>query len=52
MFPASDMFLEAELAYRREQMLKARSPRRVWRRRGQRTTRTRSLPRSHRPAAA
>jgi hypothetical protein len=52
MYLATEMFLEAELAYRREQMLKARSPRRVWRRRGQRTARTRSLPQARRPAAA
>ncbi len=48
MFPASDMFLKAELDYRREQMLKAAGPRRSRRRSG-----THLLPRrSHRARTA
>jgi hypothetical protein len=52
MFPASDMFLKAELDYRREQLMKAAQPR------GRRSRRRRSagthlLPRrSHRLRAA
>ena len=41
MYPASKEFMDAELAYRRERLIAARSGKRLWRRRGRRTTRTR-----------
>lgn len=44
MFPASEMFIQAEVDYRRERLIAARPSKRVWRRRGQRTTRTRPAP--------
>lgn len=46
MFPAGDMFLKAELDYRREQMLKARPPRRARSSRRQRAGGARSTRRS------
>jgi hypothetical protein len=54
MYPSTKEFMDAEIAYRRERMIAARPSKRVWRRRGQRTVRSRALPqqRSHGVAAA
>ncbi|HEX6878465.1 MAG TPA: hypothetical protein VF165_22600 [Nocardioidaceae bacterium] len=52
MFPADELFLKAELDYRREQMLKARPPRRSRTGRRQRAGGSRAVRRDRGVAAA